>query len=128
MLFTEFLTEMNELPMTLCQGTVARNTAKSYNEWSVSMAKKTTKYDKAGAEKLPNDKPVKYEIKTAGDKTNYVGIAKKGRASERIQEHLDTGNIPGAKVKITQYASIADARAAEKKQLENNKPKYNDQG
>lgn len=68
------------------------------------MAKKTVDFNKSGAAKLPNDKPVVYKIKTAGGKTNYVGVAKKGRAQERIQEHLDAGKIPGAKVQIEQVS------------------------
>jgi hypothetical protein len=39
------------------------------------MAKKTVTFNKTGIGKLPIDKPVVYQIKTAGDKTNYIGIA-----------------------------------------------------
>ena len=47
------------------------------------MAKKTVDFNKSGAAKLPIDKPVVYKIKTAAGKTNYVGVAKRGRAQER---------------------------------------------
>ena len=60
------------------------------------MAKKTVNFNKSGASKLPNDKPVVYKVKTAGGKTNYVGVAKRGRVEDRIKEHLDAGKIPGA--------------------------------
>ena len=92
------------------------------------MAKKTVNFNKSGAGKLPKDKPIVYKVKTAGGKTNYVGIAKKGRAQERIQEHLNTGKIPGAKVQIEQVSSIAEARKKEMSIISRSKPKYNEQG
>ncbi len=92
------------------------------------MAKKTVRFNKSGASKLPTDKPVLYRIKTEGGRTNYVGVAKRGRAQERIQEHLDAGAIPGAKVQIEQVSSIAEARKKEQNIISRSKPKYNDQG
>ena len=92
------------------------------------MAKKTVDFNKSGAAKLPNDKPVVYKIKTAGGKTNYVGVAQRGRAEERIQEHLDAGKIPGAKVQIEQVSSIAEARQKEQNIISRSQPKYNEQG
>lgn len=92
------------------------------------MAKKTVKFNKKGAAKLPNDKPVIYKIQTASAATNYVGVAKKGRARERIQEHIDAGKIPGVKVQIEQMPTIAEARKKEKKIISRTKPKYNEQG
>lgn len=92
------------------------------------MAKKTVKFNQAGAGKLPVDKPVVYKIQTDGGKTNYVGIAKRGRAQDRIQEHLMAGDIPGAKVQIEQVSSIAEARKKEQAIISRTKPKYNEQG
>ena len=92
------------------------------------MAKKTVNFNKKGADKLPTDKPVVYRVKTAGGKTNYVGVAKKGRVGDRIKEHLDTGEISGAKVQIDQVSSIADARKKEAAIIARSKPKYNEQG
>ena len=92
------------------------------------MAKKTVKYNNKGVAKLPKDKPVVYKIKTKGGKTNYVGVAKRGRAQERIEEHLDDSIIPGAEVQIEQVATIADAKQKEKKLIFRIKPKYNEQG
>ena len=92
------------------------------------MSKKTVKYNKEGAEKLPNDKPVIYKIKTDGGKTNYTGVAKKGRVRERIQEHLNDGLIPGATVQIEQVATIAEAKQKEQNIISRSKPKYNEQG
>lgn len=92
------------------------------------MAKKTVKFNKKGADKLPIDKPVVYKIKTKGGKTNYVGVAIRGRAQERIEEHLDDSIIPGAEVQIEQVATIAEAKRKEKKIISKTKPKYNKQG
>ena len=92
------------------------------------MTKKTTGFNKSGVGKLPNNKPVVYKIKTAGGKTNYVGVAERGRAQERLQEHLDAGKIPGAKVQVEQVSSIAEARQKEQKIIGTSQPKYNDQG
>jgi excinuclease UvrABC nuclease subunit len=92
------------------------------------MAKKTVDFNKSGASKLPKNKPVVYKIKTTGGKTNYVGVAKRGRIQERIQEHLDAGQISGAKVQIEQVSSIAEARQKEQNIISRTQPKYNEQG
>jgi hypothetical protein len=88
------------------------------------MARKT-RFNRSSIGKLPNDKPVLYRIETEGGKLNYAGIAKKGRVQDRLTEHL--GEIPGAKVSIEQFSSIADARTKEKNVIKRNQPKYNDQ-
>lgn len=90
------------------------------------MAKKTADYNKIAVEKLADDKPVVYRIQTKRGSDNYVGVAKRGRVGERIAEHL--GEIPGAKVKIEQHASIQDAKASEARIIKRQQPKYNDQG
>jgi len=48
------------------------------------MGKKTTIFSKTGINKLPNDKPILYKIKTESGNTNYAGIAKRERVRERI--------------------------------------------
>ncbi len=90
------------------------------------MAKKTADYNKTGVDKLAGDKPVVYRIQTGGGKDNYVGVAKRGRVSERIAEHL--GEIPGTKVKIEQHSTIRDAKDSEARIIKRQQPKYNDQG
>lgn len=60
------------------------------------MARKTVAFNKSGIGKLPNDKPVLYRIQSDGGKTNYAGIAKRGRVKERLAERL-----PGAKDYVT---------------------------
>ena len=90
------------------------------------MGTKKTNFSKTGIDKLPNDKPVLYRIQTPGGKTNYAGVAKRGRVQERLQEHL--GEIPGTTVRIEQFDSIKDARAKESNVIKRSQPKYNDQG
>jgi len=87
---------------------------------------KTVKYKPEDIKNLPNDKPVVYKILTNNNKNNYTGIAKKGRVQERILEHLD--EIPGAKVKIEQMSSIAEAAKKESNIISRSKPKYNVKG
>jgi hypothetical protein len=90
------------------------------------MGTKTVKYNKQGIEKLPNDQPVLYRIKTESDRMNYVGVAQKGRVRERISEHL--GQIPGAKVQIEQFSNIKDAQKKEINVIRRTQAKYNRQG
>lgn len=92
------------------------------------MTRKTVKFHQNGAAKLPNDKPVVYKIQTEAGKTNYVGVAKRGRVQERIQEHLDAGEIPGAKVQIEQMPSIQEAQKKEQNIISRTQPKYNEKG
>lgn len=92
------------------------------------MSRKTVKFNQVEIEKLPKDKPVVYRIQTDGGNTNYVGVAKRGRVQERLQEHLNAGNIPGSKVQIEQMPSIEEAQKTEARIIERTKPKYNDQG
>lgn len=92
------------------------------------MARKTVPFNKSGAAKLPNNKPAVYKIQTPGGKTNYVGVAKRGRVQERIQEHLADGDIPGAKVQVQQMNSIQEAEKTEANIIARTQPKYNEQG
>ncbi len=90
------------------------------------MGTKKVKYNQQGIEKLPNDKPVLYRVQTNSGNTNYIGIAKKGRVRERIEEHL--GEIPGATVKIKQFSKINEAQQKEINVIKREQPKYNKQG
>lgn len=92
------------------------------------MARKTVKLNEKGVAKLPNDKPVVYKIQTESGNTNYVGIAKRGRVQERIQEHMDADKIPGVKVQIEQMPSIEEAQKKEQNIISRTRPKYNEQG
>lgn len=79
------------------------------------MARKTVDFNKSGIGKLPNDKPVLYKIQSEGGKTNYAGIAKRGRVQERVAEHLPGAKdfVPSAKVQIEQLKSIEQAKETE---------------
>ena len=87
------------------------------------MARKTVNNNKTSISKLPNNKPVVYKIKTEGGNVNYVGVAQRGRVQERLEEHLAGGKdyVPGAKVQIEQFSSIADARKKESSVIANAK-------
>lgn len=92
--------------------------------------KKTVSFNQAGIARLPNDKPVLYKITTNGGKSNYAGIAKRGRVQERIAEHLPGAKdaVPGSKVQIEQMSTIRLAGQKERKMIVMEKPKYNKKG
>lgn len=90
------------------------------------MGTKKVDYNKSGIGKLPDNKPVVYRIETEGGRTNYTGVAKRGRVQERIQEHL--GDIPGNSVRIEQMDSIQVAQQKEARVIKRSQPKYNKQG
>ena len=94
------------------------------------MAKKTVDFNKTGIGKLPNNKPVVYKILTESGGNNYTGIAKRGRVTERLKEHLNDGKdyVPGARVQIEQMKSIDEARDKEMGIISRSDPKYNKQG
>jgi len=94
------------------------------------MARKTVEFNKTGISKLPEDKPVLYKVLTDGGKTNYAGIAKRGRVQERLEEHLpgEKDYVPGTKVQIEQLSRIDEAKDKETRVIARSKPKYNDQG
>ena len=90
------------------------------------MGKKTVNYSKAGINKLPNNKPALYRIKTASGNDNYDGVAGKGNVRDRIADHLD--EIPGSKVEIEQFSSIREAKKKEANVIKRNQPPYNKKG
>ncbi len=93
------------------------------------MARRTVDFNKGGIGKLQNDKPVVYRILTPSGRTNYIGVAQRGRVQERLIEHLHDGKdyIPGAKVQIEQMGSIDEARAKAERIIAIAKPPYNEQ-
>lgn len=93
--------------------------------------KKSGSFNDKGIEGLAKDKPVVYHIEDKNGETLYTGVAKKGRVEARIKEHLPEGPHPihgGAKVKIQQKASIADAEKAEARAIKQNQPPRNKKG
>lgn len=93
------------------------------------MRKKTVKFNKSGIDNLPNDKPVVYRIMTGSGKTNYAGVANRGRVRDRLEEHLRRGRdrIPGTVVQIEQLDHISQARDIESNIIARTNPKYNKQ-
>jgi hypothetical protein len=94
------------------------------------MGRKTVPFNKAGIRTLPDDKPALYRIQTESGRTNYAGVAKRGRVQERLAEHLPGGKdyVPGSKVQIEQTKSIEQARQTEGRVIARGKPRYNDPG
>ena len=94
------------------------------------MVTRKANFTKSGIQNLPNDKPVVYKIESEGGRNNYTGIASRGRVRERLSEHLAGAKdaIPGAKIKIQQVSTVAEARAKESRIIARSKPKYNKQG
>ena len=92
------------------------------------MARKTVKFTPTGIDKLPDEKPVVYRIQTDGGKTNYVGVAQRGRVQDRLREHLSAGEIPGAKIQVEQMPTIQEARDTEARIIDRTQPKYNEKG
>ena len=76
---------------------------------------------------VPANRPILYQLDTAGGNPNYIGVAKRGRARKRLCAHLPCGAspIPAKAVKIRQFSSIAEAKAAEKRAIKSKQPKYN---
>lgn len=94
------------------------------------MARKTVKFNSTGIAKLRNDKPATYRIQTESGRTNYVGVAQRGRMQDRLREHLPGAQdpVPGARVQVRQAGSIDAARRAEARSIAQTQPKYNRRG
>ncbi len=61
----------------------------------------------------------------------YTGLAKRGRVEARLKEHLPVGKDPipgGAKVKIDQKDSIAEAEKSEAGIIKMAQPRHNKRG
>jgi hypothetical protein len=91
------------------------------------MTRKPVPFNKTGISNVPTNKPIVYKIETPSGKNNYTGVAKRGRGQERLEEHLPAGKdpIPGAKVRIEQTGTIAEAKKKEKAIIAREQPKYN---
>jgi len=93
--------------------------------------KKSGSFDKEGIEGLAKDKPVVYEIQDKKGDPLYVGVAKRGRVGERLEEHLPGGADPirgGARVKIQQKPNIAAAEKSEARAIKSKQPPRNKKG
>ena len=92
------------------------------------MATKTINFNETGIKTLSINKPILFKIQTEAENTNYVGVAQRGRAQERLLEILTEGKIPGVTVLIEQMSSIDDAEAKKQNIIKRSQPKYNIQG
>ncbi len=94
------------------------------------MSNKTVNFNKTEISKLPNNKPVVYDILSQGGNTNYIGVAQGRRVQGRLVEHLPGAKdyVPGDKVRIRQMPSIDEAKKVESRMIERDQPKYNKQG
>ncbi|MCH7878175.1 MAG: GIY-YIG nuclease family protein [candidate division Zixibacteria bacterium] len=95
------------------------------------MGKKSSDLNKAGVEELSNDKPVLYKILNSKDENIYTGVAKRGRVTDRLKEHLPGAKDAvrgGKKVVIVQKPSITDAEKSESRIIKNSQPSQNIKG
>ena len=93
--------------------------------------RKSAGFTQQGIKDLAKDKPVVYTIEDKKGDPLYVGSAKLGRVQPRIGEHLPGGPDPvrgGAKVRIEQRRTIADAEKLETKKIAELKPTQNKKG
>jgi excinuclease UvrABC nuclease subunit len=85
-------------------------------------------FNKTGTQKVPTNEPIVYKLMNKEGTNIYTGTAKRGRGSERLEDHLPGGQDPirGARTfQIKQKPSIAEAEKEEKQIIEKEKPKYN---
>jgi len=93
--------------------------------------KKTSEFTEKGIAQIAKNKPIVYQLANKSNDITYVGIAKRGRVGERLQEHLpgQKDATPGAvTMKVHQMASIDDARKLEAQLIKKLQPKHNKQG
>ena len=59
----------------------------------------------------------------------YTGSAGAGRLRERLKEHIDQKDIPGAtQFQVRPTNGTAEAKKVEQELIKRHKPKYNEQG
>ena len=95
------------------------------------IGKKSGKFDIKGIEGLAKGKPVVYRIEDDKGKVLHVGVAKRGRVRAHLKEHLPGGADAiqgGARVRIQQKASIAEAEKSEARAIKRSQPPQNEKG
>ena len=93
--------------------------------------KKSGSFDEKGIHGLAKNKPVVYTIEDNNGNNLYTGVAKRGRVEERLKEHLPGAADAvhgGAKVKIQQKSSIAEAEKTEDRIIKRQQPPQNKKG
>ncbi len=77
---------------------------------------------------VPDQSGVYNLINQQGDIV-YTGSGGAGRLRERLKEHLNQEDIPGAtQFQVRPIRSSAEAKKVEQELIKRNKPKYNKQG
>ena len=90
--------------------------------------KKAGNLNKTTIAELANDKAAVYKILNAKGDNVYTGAAAKGKVQDQVAKHIRGGEeaIPGAKtVKLTQKATVAEARKSAARIIKRDQPKNN---
>ena len=90
--------------------------------------KKAGNLNKTTIAELANDKAAVYKILNAKGENVYTGAVARGKVQEQIAKHMRGGEdpVPGAKsVKLTQKATVGEARESAARIIKRDDPKYN---
>jgi len=88
-------------------------------------------FNETNITKVPKGKPIVYKILDRKGKNIYTGSAKKGRVSQRLEDHLPGARdaFPGSKFfQIKQAKRIREAETQERRIIAQEKPKFNQIG
>ena len=55
------------------------------------MTKRKVPFNKTSIDRLPDDKPAVYNIKSKTGNPNYIGSTKRGQVQSRLKDHLPGG-------------------------------------
>lgn len=92
---------------------------------------RTQKFTKENIKDTPRNKAIVYKIKNTDGKNLYTGIARRGRAEDRLMEHklLKKDLIPGGtRFQIAQVKNKDRAEQIEKQIIKKEQPKFNIKG
>jgi len=90
--------------------------------------KKAGNLNKTSVAELADDKAAVYKILNAKGDNVYTGAAAKGKVQAQITKHMRGGEeaIPGGKsVKLTQKATVVEARKSAARIIKRDEPKNN---
>ena len=90
--------------------------------------KKAGNLNKTAIAELADDKAAVYKILNAKGDNVYTGAAAKGKVQAQITKHMRGGEeaIPGGKsVKLTQKATVVEARKSAARIIKRDEPKNN---
>lgn len=87
-------------------------------------------FSKRQTENTPADKPAVYELLNRAGDIIYAGVAQRNRLPDRLAEHLpgEKDAIPGAAAfRYKQKGSIEQAKREEKRIINKEEPKHNEE-